>query len=323
MDSTENIIFAARQHAKRFVIVKEDRKGLHADLPGFRLYKNQLGRYEFHGFNYENHDNAERMAFFEFVLKKFIFPNIEKGLDLSGLYNIELHDSYSYLQNEFDYSNCLTWSKRKDDFKGVLIPDVYHLGGFGQKLGVADSIPWGKKVNKVSFFGTTTGDRRPEHNTRIKTCIWSLGHRNTCDFYITKVAQMAVKDVVQAHPLFEKVYRDPVEPWEVHKYKFNLDIPGNTCSWDRVPLLLNSKTLMFKMPCHDMCFYYPYLQNLLHYVGVSSEQDILQKYNYYMNNQEEAKFMIINANKFVKSYLQQHHAFLYMVSLFEQAAINA
>lgn len=321
MDNAESIIYTAKMNAQH-LHPYSDVSDVNEDLPYFHIYKNQMNQYQIHGYNHENHDNSDRMTFIKAVLQQMVFPNISRECNINGYYNIELHDSYSYLNNGINYKNCLTWSKSKSDKQGVLLPDVYHLCAYNGKLSQIDSIPWDKKAEKISFYGTTTGDRNPSNNTRIKTCLWSIDKRDLCDFYITNIAQMSYESIKQKYDNVDAVLKQPVPPSEIHKYKYNLDIPGNTCSWDRVPLILNSKTLLFKMPCNDMCFYYPFLQSGSHYVHVNNVNDIENKTNYYRNNPHECAFIINNANRFVKNYLQQHHALLYLVNLLEEASFN-
>lgn len=319
MENTEAIIYLAKQEAKRFKRYKYLDQ-VNKELPYFVIQKNSFGKYETTGYNYQGHDNADRMGFIIQVLKAFVFPNVTKEADLSGYYNIELHDSYTYLNNGKNYKNCLTWSRSKDDKTGVLLPDQYQIANYRGVLSIPDQVEWSKKQDQIAFFGTTTGSRDPKENERIKTCIWSLKNRALFDFNITKVAQIEPAKIMEAWPNFPAIYKDPVPPEEIHKYKFNLDIPGNTCSWDRVPLVLNSQSLLFKLPCNDMCWYYPLLQSGREFVNVTLD-NLESNYHYFANNTNHVKFLTMNANQFVKDYLQQAHASLYMTRLFEEAEV--
>ena len=291
-------------------------------LPYFQIIKQIDGNYKTVGYNYEKHDNADRMVFITQLLDQHTLPRINKSYDASGYYNIELHDTYSYLNNNCNYDNCLTWSKRKVDQNVVLLPDLYHIINFGGKLNDVDTTAWSHKpINKVGFFGTTTGDGDPLQNERIKTCIWSIDKRAWTDMYITKIAQMTPQRIADAYPEFQKVVHPMVHHTNLFKYKFLLDIPGNTCSWDRVPLILNSQSLLFKMPCRDMCFYYPLLQEGEHYVSVNRD-NMQDMYNYYNNHMEESRRIIKNANRFAKQYLRPDITLTYLKTLFETSAMR-
>lgn len=315
MNAQENIINIAQLAGKRLKPSRDVTTVEHDNIPYFQIVNSNTVK----GYNYEKHDNAPRMKFFENVLPMVL--NKLKGLDMNGLYfNVELHDTYSYLKSytSSSYNNCLVWSKRKTDEFVILLPDLYHLNNFNGKLKYRDTLDWNNKIDKIGFWGTTTGDIDPLKNQRIQTCLWSIPYRKTIDFYITNIAQMTAKDIFIKIPDFQSIYSTYKTDEEMLKYKFLLDIPGNTCSWDRVPFIMNSKSLLFKAPCQDMCFYYPFMKSGTHYIDVDNSY-ILSTMEYYKNNPKEAEMIIENANYFVSSYLQQSSAYLYMSTLFQES----
>lgn len=270
--------------------------------------------------NFENHDNASRLVFLKEYLNKNIMPNIDKSIKLNGYFGIELHDSNSYLQNNIDYDNALVWARNRNDRKSILIPDLYHLANFNDDLSkYQDNYTFDTKpIHKIGFFGTTTGSRDPKLNQRIQTALWSLDKRDKIDCYITNIAQIEPELLKKTIINFKDVLHPYMETSCLFRYKYLLDIMGNTYSWNRVPIILNSKSLLFKMPCDDLGWYYPLLHDLTHFVGVSHD-NMITKMNYYENNQKEASFMIDNANKFVSDYLRNIHAVVYLVSMFEES----
>lgn len=272
---------------------------------------------------YKGHDNQDRMLFFAEYLMKRILPTIPNIASLQGFFSMELHDTYSYLNNGVDYTGCLTWSKRKSDHNVVLLPDLYQIVNYGGKLqNHLDTYAWESKNNKIGFWGTTTGSRNPKENERIQTCLWAHEHAaDVTEFKITKVAQMTHEQVLHDLPNFEKVYNAEGQVSQDHMfgYKFLLDIPGNTCSWDRVPLIMSSNSLLFKKPCKDMCFYYPLMIDRTHYVEVN-EHNMLNMREYYLNNPREAAFIIQNANHFAKTFFNNRVAEIYTRSLFQSCA---
>ena len=287
-------------------------------LPYFKLTKNNDGFYDLGIYNYKSHDNADRMVFLTNYLQDNVLRLVDKGLNLTGYYNVELHDTYSYLDNGYDYSNCLVWSKNKKDHYPILMPDLYHLIDFGGKLKERDTLSWENKKDYISFYGSTTGNKNPIMNTRIKTCLWARNHNHFTNFRITNIVQMDKNVVYKNIPEINNVLSSPVHHTKLFDYKFLLDIPGNTCSWDRVPLVLNSNSLLFKMPCDDMCFYYPLLHHKEHFVGVN-HHNMFANFTYYKNNPLESKEITKRANTFVQNFLKPQHALMYLVYLFEQA----
>ena len=317
MDNLDTISYLASCEGHKLKI-HSDRDTVNQNLPFFHLKKNADGLYVMKSFNYEKHDNADRMIFLSKYLTDRVLPLVDKSLDLSGYYNIELHDTYSYLNNGFDYSNCLVWSKNVKDHHTILMPDLYHLIDFGGKLKDKDFVSWESKSDLIGFYGSTTGNKNPMLNQRINTCLWARDHKHFTDFNITNIVQMDPKHVLNIIPDIRNVLRPPIHHAALFKYKFLLDIPGNTCSWDRVPLVLHSNSLLFKMPCDDVCFYYPLLHRKEHFVGVN-HHNMYANFMYHKNNPTESKEIVKRANTFVDNYLKPQHALMYLVYLFEQA----
>lgn len=266
---------------------------------------------------YKTHDNAPRMLYFSKYLQQNVLPNIQSKHNLNGFYNIELHDSNSYVEN--NYNNCLVWSKNKHDTSSILIPDIFNLGNYGNKLNdLKDNKTWEEKVDKMGFWGSSTGDMDPCKNQRISDCLWfqSLDPLHIySDVFITNIVQMNPNTVIKKIPKIFDVFRYPVTYNEQFKYKFLLDIPGNTCCWDRTPLILNSNSLLFKMPCDEMCFYYPLLQENIYYVQVD-RSNVFSKYNYYLKNSNEANTIIRNAKLFAEKVLNEEMARQYLITFF-------
>lgn len=314
MDSLSSVDFLAHHEGRK--LKPKQAHQLEQKVPFFQI--DTSGGMSVGGF--QGHDNADRMLFIAKYFTSQVFPKMESNKMAQGLYNVELHDTYAYLNNGIDYNNCLVWSKRKADHDVVLMPDLYHLVNYGGKLQKdIDILSWNDKKPCIGFWGTTTGDRDPLKNERINVCRWGRDHKDWTDFYITKVAQMEIEHVRKKIPEFDDIFRSPVTASDMFQHKFLLDIPGNTCSWDRVPQILNSQSLLFKYPCQDMCFYYPLLHNGTHYVEVTLE-DMIKKALYYENNHKEAQFIIESANKFALTFLNSSVAERYLVKLLETSA---
>jgi hypothetical protein len=280
------------------------------------------------GHNHIGHDNESRMPFVENLITNMIAPHMDRETPrLNGDFLFELHDSYSYLPRGDEialYKGAMTWSKRTQHDHVVLLPDIYQFANYQGLVSKDPFTSWqSKPLNKIGFYGTTTGNRSPLLNQRINTCIWSLQHRDIIDAYITSIAQMSTSDVVETIGIgtAKQIIHDKVDHASLFKYKFLLDIPGNTASWDRVPLVLQSQSLLFKMPCSDMVWYYPLLHNRTHYVA-ANHHNMQSQLTYYLNNPKEAQFIIDSANKFYKTFLHGNHAIMYTVALMEEAAHN-
>lgn len=283
-------------------------------LPYFEVYKNQLDRWDMRCYNYEKHDNSDRMLFLKDYFCRHIFPNVDRGCNLTGFYNIQLHDSYTYLNDGKDYTNVLTFGKFKQDIGPVLIANIYEIANYGDMLNrINDKKSWNTKKSLITFCGTTTGKRDPIENQRIQLCLWARD-KPWCHFYITKIAQMNPDDILKKVPEFRTILHDPIDIDTQLNYRYSLNIDGNDAKWDIWPAKTNS--VVFKYESDRMLWWYPrYLDNT-HFKEIS--KDSLQPtFQYFENNPNEALLMIQNSKRFIESFMKPITTQTYMCHLYE------
>ena len=315
MNADECVSFLADKYAGK--CYPKSFEEINKELPYFSVSKNSVGRYDISCYNYKGHDNEDRMPYICYYFKQHVFPHVNR--DITGYYNIELHDSYTYLNNKKDYTDCLTFAKFKTDNHVVLLPDAYMIGNWGNQQ-VVDTVPFEKKKSKICWYGTTTGARTPLQNHRIKMCLWSLDKRNICDFYITKIAQMDVKKVLEDIPHFKDIYKShQVSPDEQMQYRYHLSMDGNTSGWNIWEY--KTKSLVFKQKSKEMLWYYPLLQNNVHMVEVDLD-NMIDKFKYYENNVKEANYITTCANVFANTFFNPETCKMYCKYLFEHIAEN-
>lgn len=323
MDSTEAVIYLAQSNGKNFVPLREDELE-DVRVPYFQVLKDVNGvcGYSINKFNYKNHDNAPRMDYYCNYLLNKVFPNVNRGCDISGYYPIELHDSYTYLCNNKDYNNVLVFSKFKKDVDPVLLPDPFMIGNYGGRMDLQDPYKWNAKpLNKVGFYGVTTGHTDPLKNQRLTVSKWGLDNESFCDFYITRVVQMDVADVVKAYPRFAEMSRPFTSQENQYKYRFLMSIDGNTCSYDRMCWIMKSNSLLFKYASDEYLWYYPLVHEGVHYIGVNMD-NMKSKYEFCLQNPEYCRFVINNAQKFTSTFATPISTLLYTTYLFETFAEN-
>jgi len=295
-------------------------------IPYFEIYKNQYGKYGINTFAFENHDNADRMNLWQKYLQQMILPNIDSNANIKGFYNIQLHDSYTYLNDGKNYNNILCFSKFKNDSDIVLIPDPYFICNWGNMLmGINSNInndqeDWTRKKNKILFAGTTTGNRNYIKNERINLCLWGLNNTDYCHFRITKIAQMNPTDVQSKVFDFNKIYSDPINIYEQMKYKYQLNIDGNTSKFNVEQFIMNS--VVMKYESKEMLWYYPLLQNEVHFIQVNKDT-IKNKFDFYNSNPNLAKIMIYNSKKLANELFRPIIHQMYTVELFENISFNS
>lgn len=320
MNLDENIEYLAHANSGS-CYPKRNVEDIDTRLPYFRISKAN-NKYKIDMFNYEKHDNAPRMPFVMNYLGTRVLPFV-KG-DLTGFYNIQLHDTYTYLNDGLDYKDVLCFGKLKREKGPVQIPDCYMLGDWGGKYNgwfdgsLNDEMKWSDKMNKIIFAGTTTGSRDPKVNERIQTCVWARD-KPECDFYITSIAQIEPRRILQDVPLFKYIYRPPVSMSEQMKYKYQLVIDGNTTRWN--PDVYFTSTLPFHWPSNDMLWYSPLLRDGFEYVGVDKDT-LLNKFHYFESNPKEAEVIIHNANKMALNVFKADVCQKYMIALFDNIASN-
>lgn len=318
MDNFEAIEYLAGLQGGHLVPRRHDE--LTGGLPYLHI-RQVHQKWHVEGHNHVGHDNEARMLPLCWYLNTHVLPRVSSGIDVSGYYNIELHDSYTYLDRPYDtYDNVLVFSKDKQHHRAVVVPDMYQMVGYGGPMPV-DALQWHQKQDSIIGAYTTTGLRTASENERIACCLWSLQHRPFCNLYVTKIAQMPAAEVM-ALPRAREVMSDFIPRQDQLRHKFLLSIKGNTECWDNA-WMLASNSLLLKKQHSDMCWYTPLLRNGTHYSNCVSEQDILTNARHYVENPEEAQFITRNANRFVTDYLTPStHAMLYWIRLLEAAAEN-
>lgn len=315
MDIKESISWLASVHSGKCYPKREE--DVDKTIPYFELDKSITGKYIFKGYNFETHDNAPRMGFVAYYLTNFVLPYAEG--DVTGFYNIQLHDNYTYLNDNKDYTDVLCFGGSKTKKNVVMLPDCYFMGNWdGKYTNFEDNMKFDTKKSKIIFAGTTTGSRVPVLNKRIQTCIWGMD-KDACDFYITNIAQIEPKRIFSEVSDFKYIYRPPIPLSEQLKYKYHLVLDGNTCRWNPDVFFMNS--LAFQMQSNDMLWYYPLLQEGTHYVHVDYT-NMLDKYLFYEENVNEAKTIICNAHTLAKKLFTKDVCQQYCIALFENIAIN-
>jgi Glycosyl transferase family 90 len=328
MDVTEVICHAARTEAHSFRSARSA-DGVNPKLPYFCIARRTSSsptvscKYDVSGYNFAGHDNAPRMGFLCDYLKASVLPYVDNRIDVSGYYNVELHDSYSYLPNADDYRNCLTFSRRRKDAHMTLLPNPYQMGNYGGQFDSAsDTVAWDKKQDLLFFAGSSTGCRDPLHNARIQACQWSLLNRGVSKFTITNLVQMSEAAYSAAVPEGSTIMSPPVPMKDNYNYKYLVNIVGNTCAWSRVPMALASKSLLVNVYHEDMEWFYPYLLEGTHFLGCGMHT-LLSKRAFAASNPQIVQYIIANANRFYSAFLGRNQAALYTVQLLEEIAARS
>lgn len=319
MDISESIKYQGMVNAGK--CYPKRLENVNPNLPYFEIFKNDLNRYDIRCYNFDKEENAPRMPYIESYLKTAVLPNIDKETDIRGFYNIELHDASTYRRhmNNMDYADVLTFAKYKDEKGPVLIPDIYQIGNYGGNLNFEDPHPWDKKEARVIFRGSSTGVREPHLNERIQMCLWSLSRPELYDFKITNIVQMDPRMVYHHIPALPQIMSQATPFDHQLRYKYLLNLDGNTSRFDVWPFKTNS--IVLKYSSTEMLWYYPLMLDKFHFVNVDKNnmESVVQYYN---SNPIEAQIMSVNARRFVHDVCKPLSHQMYSVSLFESIGDN-
>ena len=267
----------------------------------------------------------------ENYLRKEIIVNIFND-EIQNLLNIKkkfivkinLHDN-SHLEG------VLTFGSKINNNKSVLIPDLYQMKNYNDSMiyGKNDKLDFNNKINKIIFYGSSTGSTDLNLNQRVNNCIWSLknswANENTF-FKITNIVQInniqlsnyTIKNDIQLKDIMSK----NVTINEQLKYKYILSIDGNTWAWDRPIWIMSSNSLFLKYDSDNIGWYYEFLKEGIHYIGVNQD-NIEKKYNFFENNINQSYEIINNSKNFVKDYCLEESWKLYLKTLFEEISDSA
>lgn len=338
MDLSESIEYIARSEARRVRPIRREDELVELEqdhgrpLNAIQIRRRPAGGgFEAVGLEREpGHDNAPRLAFLVDFFNRRALPLVDPTADgVCGMWRVELHDAYSYLPDSHRYAEVLTFGRPKDaaQRRVALIPDPYHMADFGGMLDQAsrDAVPWERKAPVLFFAGTTTGDRDPAKNVRLRACQWALDvHRDVAKMHITKIAQMEPSAVLATYPRFRETYHAPFSIDDHFAYRYQVNLVGNTACWSRVPMVMSTKCLLVhpRTSAEDAMWYYPLLRENRHYVGVESAnaEHMLGARLRCLADDRACRAMVVEANAVAKDLFRSSSAATYLAAMLEERA---
>jgi len=232
---------------------------------------------------------------------KKVCNNFEKKINCKLA--IALDDHVNYCKE-----GLMVFSKNKAS-NCILIPDLYSMRNYGGKINKKDNIPFSRKINESLFIGSTTGNLSPENNSRLKLCNFSLSNNNIKG-YINNICQIPEKKIAKIYPKYKNFLHEELSIENQIKYKYLINIDGNTCAWDRLVWILNTNSICLKQKSDNKCWYYDLLENNKHYIEFNEPNEINKIIN--KLSPDKCNDIIKNANLFVNEYLRESSHSLYM-----------
>jgi hypothetical protein len=180
----------------------------------------------------------------------------------------------------------------------IINPDLHHFQ--------ADEIPYGQKLTKAVFVGSTTGMRHTAEsvmsleNVRLKNGVF-FKDEPLVDFNLPNIVQCT--DEVKSLIIQLGINQSRIEWSEQFKNKFIITMDGNGATCSRVFIALKSNSVLMKYASHHQLFYFPFLRAYEHFLPIYNPMDVLHFIN--MEKQLSHVYQEINANakQFSNDYL--------------------
>ena len=340
MDEDAAIAYVARSEARNVVRRRDDddASGVDATIPLFRIKKDANNKYacKFVAGLTDDYTAGYRAPAYEHFFANNVLPYVDPALDVSGLYHLELHDSASKAAIETtDGHGAFTFGKDLENVHAgrnrALLPDFYQILGYSRGRGVPslielkDGVAFQDKVPKVLFAGTTTGDMDPLKNQRVQACRWAYGvdpTRAKYELYLTSCRQIPPEEMYRKVPEAPHLFKDYVREEDHYRYRYILNVVGNTSCWSRVPLIMCSNSVMINLKHDQGGWYYPLMRSGVHFVNIPTIQDLPKAVEACEKNPAMCKVIAKNANLFAKKHFSVEVAAAYARILLEEVAWN-
>ena len=126
--------------------------------------------------------------------------------------------------------------------------------------------------------------------------------------------------IIESYPNYQLFKSNNIDILSQLKYQYVISVDGNTTAWDRVPWVLNSKSLCLKKKSLQKNWYYDFFSKDEHYIEFDDDNEIENIIN--NTSDQEFKRINTNANKFCKEYLTEQSHLLYMSKLLYNIWLN-
>jgi hypothetical protein len=209
----------------------------------------------------------------------------------------------------------------------VLMPDFKALTGYpGLRQTITEGNykwPWAQKVDKAFWRGATSGGWLTLNNwdqlARVKLTLLGHAHPDKLDAFIHEVVQCdpQVPALLRNHGLVG----NKVSQANHLKYKYLVDVDGNSCSFERYFWVLLSNSVVLKQITPNIQWYYKGLRPYEHFIPVKEDlSDLMEKILWAQTHDKEAKQIAENATTFVNNELSIEDVFVYMTHLLRHYA---
>lgn len=246
-------------------------------------------------------------SYFRFVFDSFILPDSSTKTAPKYI-DVSLHDFVGHKMNTLDYPHSIaSFSTLHSDTHNILIPDLYAMQHYNGKLTI-DEQPTLKKQNRALFIGSSTGPADITTNQRVRLCR-AAQTIDWLDAYISDIVNFAYDNEDAMRVLLPLTHSRMTIPQQ-REYRHILCVDGNTACWDRLPWVLASNCVCWKMESEHVCWYYPFLEPWVHYVPFTLDT-LEETWRRVSGDLPGQLRMVQAANQFVKDFLRPEAHALY------------
>ena len=156
----------------------------------------------------------------------------------------------------------------------------------------AQLVPWEQRVPVAFWRGATTGQLRGDWSSlqRIRLCLTAQTAEHLIDAGATSIVGMPPEMVRQAEAA--GIRRPFVKPVDFMKFKYQIDIDGNTSAWAGLfqKLYTASPVLKVDSPFGYRQWFYDALKPWVNYVPVAADlHDLIEKVEWLRAHDDQAR----------------------------------
>ena len=228
-----------------------------------------------------------------------------------------------HVDQDAEHAPVLCFCRRRQRVGQVLIPDFEILRGHESLDRSVDRaarrLAWETRTPRAFWRGVTTGGRfdQPgwEAIPRALLVAASRAHPDLVDARFTRFVQGAEANTV----LLGGGWRsDEVSPADSVRYRYLIDVDGNSSSWSRLRWLLRSGSLVLKQSSEFLQWYYRWLEPRRHYVPIAPDlRDLADVVRWACRADDEAHSIALQGRRFAHARLGRVEAFLYLLAVLD------
>lgn len=254
--------------------------------------------------------------YFKFLCTHYQLPDLDFGINYG--------DCVECVPPEISLP-VLTFAKKNTSKGPILIPDFEMIEGYqslDQELDQGiNEVPWDEKKNMSFWRGSSTGGTYNIENyktmPRVQLSYMSLKHSELVDARISKLVQCTEEISRKLH---EEKLVGAASPIRDHlKYKYLIDIDGNSCTYSRLYWILRSNCVPLKHKSPNIQWYYGGFKNNQNicFFSLDEEPSITTQIEFLAQNDDLAYQIATESSLFCRTYLNKMYATSYILTVLD------